>query len=149
MSDVHVKQVIVMRRDLNTRKGKYVSQGGHSVMKVFFDNMEYVEEKYDSELNFSGRIKERYYKLPIPMNKTGDDIKSWIDGIFTKICVSVNSEQELMDVYNKAVELGLPCSLIEDNGLTEFHGVKTKTCCAIGPADSTLIDPITGHLPLL
>ena len=31
------KQVIVMRKDLNMRKGKMIAQGAHASMKVFFD----------------------------------------------------------------------------------------------------------------
>ena len=32
-----IKQVIVLRKDLNMRKGKMVVQGSHASMKVFFD----------------------------------------------------------------------------------------------------------------
>lgn len=76
-------------------------------------------------------------------------IKDWIEGIFTKICVSVDSEEELLEIYNKAKDSGLMCSLIQDVGLTEFGGVPTYTCCAIGPNWDTEIDPITSHLKLL
>ena len=34
------KQVIVMRKDLNMRKGKIISQGSHVSMKVFLDRCE-------------------------------------------------------------------------------------------------------------
>jgi PTH2 family peptidyl-tRNA hydrolase len=77
------------------------------------------------------------------------EMEEWIDGIFTKICVSVNSETELLDIYNKAKSDNLPCSLIQDCGLTEFNNVPTYTCCAIGPDNSEKINKITGHLPLL
>ena len=53
------------------------------------------------------------------------------------------------DIYNKAKDAGLNVCEIIDNGLTEFHGVKTKTCLAIGPDLSDKIDPITGNLKLL
>ncbi len=46
-------------------------------------------------------------------------------------------------------EKGLVCSLIIDAGLTEFGGVPTRTCIAIGPNWSDEIDEITGHLKLL
>jgi len=39
--------------------------------------------------------------------------------------------------------------VIVDSGLTEFHGVKTKTCLAIGPNKKEDIDKITGSLKLL
>lgn len=39
--------------------------------------------------------------------------------------------------------------LIVDNGKTEFNGVKTPTCLAIGPAEDVDLEPVTGHLKLL
>jgi PTH2 family peptidyl-tRNA hydrolase len=39
--------------------------------------------------------------------------------------------------------------MIEDNGATEFNGVKTKTCCAIGPHSDEKFEGVTDHLPLL
>jgi PTH2 family peptidyl-tRNA hydrolase len=73
----------------------------------------------------------------------------WIQGLFTKICVQVGSEEALLDIVAQAKAAGLPVALIEDAGNTEFHGVTTPTCCAIGPADATAIDAITGNLRLL
>lgn len=35
----NVKRVIVLRKDLNMRKGKMVSQGAHAALKVFTDQM--------------------------------------------------------------------------------------------------------------
>ena len=55
----------------------------------------------------------------------------------TKVCVYVNSEEELLDIYQKALDRNLPTVLIEDSGLT------------IGPAISEEIDEVTGHLRLL
>lgn len=130
------KQVIVIRKDLNMRKGKMVAQGSHASMKVFFDRIyrcDLVEDKYN-------------YGIAIRITP---EMQEWVHGLFTKICVSVDSEQELMDVYNKAKAADLPCTLIEDAGLTEFAGKKTLTCCAIGPANEDKINLITGNLKLL
>lgn len=126
-----VKQVIVMRKDLNMRRGKQISQGAHASLKVFFDRM------YTTNIDGQRCI-----------NLTSEECK-WVDFEFTKICVSVNSEQELLDIYNKALTAKLNCSLIKDVGHTEFHGVATYTACAIGPNASEKIDLITGGLPLL
>lgn len=128
------KQVIVMRKDLNMRKGKMIAQGAHASLKVILDLLIEVDhKKYELDLTYEG----------------GNRIYEWVNGIFTKICVSVNSEKELIDIYNEAVVSNIPCSLIQDNGITEFNGVPTYTCCAIGPDDREAIDKITGHLPLL
>jgi len=131
----NIKQVIVMRNDLNMRKGKMCSQSSHSTMKVFLDL---------GEVYYNPEDGKNWFKFPIT-----SEMKEWIEGIFTKICVRVDSEEQLMEVYNKAKEANLPCALIEDAGLTEFNGVVTKTCCAIGPANAEEIDKITGELKLL
>jgi PTH2 family peptidyl-tRNA hydrolase len=134
-----VKQVIVMRKDLKMRKGKMIAQGAHASMKVFFDRISFCDlvEKLDDKLIYEMKI------ISTP------EMKEWAMGIFKKICVGVDAEQELLDVYNKAHDAGLPCAKIVDAGLTEFHGVPTLTCCAIGPANEDKIDIITGHLKLL
>lgn len=78
-----------------------------------------------------------------------EEMKLWKDGIFTKICLGVDSEEKLIEIYEKAKQADLPVALIIDSGLTEFKGVYTKTCLAIGPDLSEKIDAITGHLKLL
>lgn len=118
------KQIIILRKDLNMRKGKMVAQGAHASMAVILEEQ--------NRLNY-----------PSPA------VAEWLNGKFTKICVSVSSEQELLDIYHKARTLLIPCSLIQDAGLTEFGGVPTYTSVAIGPAYPEEIDPITKHLPLL
>ena len=61
------------------------------------------------------------------------------------------NEDELVSLYNniKKEAPEIPIVMIEDNGLTEFHGVKTKTCIGIGPWVSEEIDKFTKHLKLL
>lgn len=132
------KQVIVMRKDLNMRKGKMIAQGSHACLKVILDTM------FKSDITYrSGRVDR------ILATDKKSAIEDWIQGRFTKVCLYVESEKELDDLYNKAKEKGLMCSMIVDAGLTEFNGVPTKTCIAIGPNWSDEIDEITGHLKLL
>ena len=76
-------------------------------------------------------------------------MQAWLTGRFTKVCVSVDSEQRSMTSSLRAKAAGVPCALIVDAGQTEFHGVPTKTCCAVGPAWVDEVDAITGALPLL
>jgi PTH2 family peptidyl-tRNA hydrolase len=127
-----VKQVIVMRKDLNMRKGKMVAQGSHASMAAILNEMSYGEDEY-------GMAKRDMTPA----------LKQWLSGSFTKICLSVDSEQELLDIVQKAESARLYCALITDAGKTEFNGVPTITCCAIGPAYEDEIDVITGHLKLL
>ena len=74
--------------------------------------------------------------------------RAWIENSFTKVCVRVHSEEELIAIRDKAMEASLVVQLITDSGRTEFHGVATHTCLAIGPDYADLIDPITGELEL-
>lgn len=130
MSDV--KQVIVMRTDLNMRKGKMIAQGAHASIAFLTNKMKY--KGFDP----SKRI--------IDITPQED---AWMEGRFTKICVRVDSEEQLDEIHAKATEAGLVSHLITDAGLTEFDGVPTKTCLAIGPDYSEKIDVITGDLKLL
>lgn len=113
-----MKQIIVVRKDLKMRRGKEIAQGAHASIKATLENM--------------------------------DDprVVTWLDGAFTKICVVVNSEEELLELHQKAVDNGLITGLIRDNGLTEFGGVPTYTTLAIGPDLPEKLAPVTGHLKL-
>lgn len=134
MSKTEPKQVIVVRKDLGMRKGKIGAQSAHAAMAVILNQM---------SVNASGTKVTRSLEL-----KKDDPMQMWLEGRFTKICVSVDSEAQLLDVYQQARSAGLPCALITDAGLTEFGGVPTKTCVAIGPAWPEDIDKITGELKL-
>jgi PTH2 family peptidyl-tRNA hydrolase len=125
------KQVIVMRKDLGMRKGKMIAQGAHASLKVLLD---------------AGAVDPRGTSFTIPLDTA---LASWLGGRFTKICVSVDSEAALEAIVDRARAAGVPCALIVDAGTTEFHGVPTRTCCAVGPAWSDAVDAITGRLPLL
>jgi PTH2 family peptidyl-tRNA hydrolase len=123
------KQVVVIRKDLGMRKGKFVAQGCHA-----------------SEMAVFGRGYIQDNELRIPLDA---DIGPWLLGLFAKAVVYVQSEAELRDVYERALAAGLPCALIEDSGLTEFHRVPTLTAVAVGPALIEKVNRITGELPLL
>ena len=114
------KQVLVLRNDLNMRKGKMIAQGAHASMAAFME-----------------------------ANPEDPALLDWLDGACAKIAVSVPSEEALLDVYERANAAGLPCSLIVDAGRTEFGGVPTRTAVAVGPGWSEDVDRITGELKLL
>ena len=54
----------------------------------------------------------------------------------------------MLEIDKKAKELGFISALIQDAGMTEFHGEPTYTCLALEPALPEQVDPITGDLPL-
>jgi PTH2 family peptidyl-tRNA hydrolase len=131
VSDERVaKQVIVMRKDLGMRKGKMIAQGAHASLEVLTDRRTNVDEE-----SFTIALTPAMH--------------AWLTGRFTKVCVSVDSEEALDAVVTRARAANVPVALITDAGKTEFHGVPTKTCCAVGPAWTDEVDAITGELPLL
>lgn len=134
MSDT--RQVIVVRKDLNMRKGKIAAQTAHASM-AFLSKI-YMTSPSGVDI------------FPLIFKTAISDVElEWLKDSFTKIVVSVDSEDELMEIFHAAEVAGLVVNLITDNGTTEFNGVPTKTCLAIGPDFKEKIDPITGHLKLL
>lgn len=134
------KQVIVIRKDLNMRKGKMIAQGSHASMAFLTKTLKIRpcskfivgdEEWSSAKINVS------------------EETISWLDNSFRKIVCYVDSEEELLEIHNKALNAGLISHLIEDNGTTEFGGIKTKTCIAIGPHFCSKFEGLTDHLPLL
>jgi PTH2 family peptidyl-tRNA hydrolase len=126
----NIKQVIVVRKDLNMRKGKLAAQVAHASMKFLLDN------------NEAERANELLVKL-------SQEEAEWVNGLFTKIVVGVDSESALQDLMLKAKLEGITHYAIIDAGLTEFNGVPTLTCVAFGPEESSTLDNLTGHLKLL
>ena len=124
-----IKQVIVMRHDLKMRRGKQIAQGAHASMSFIC-----------RRLQESGSVS---------LDDVTDAQRAWLTGSFAKVCCRVDSEEELLEIHDKALEAGLEVHLITDSGKTEFHGEPTDTCLAIGPGDAEKIDEITGHLQLL
>lgn len=132
-----------MRTDLKMRKGKMISQGAHASMKIFFD----MWTTHNSMKGDGSNLKRcKNYVLSADIDSA---VQEWIDGAFTKITVGIDSEEKLVELYEAAKDLNVPCSLVEDNGLTEFKGVKTKTAVAIGPTYPSVVSHITGDLKLL
>ena len=112
-----IKQAIILRTDLNMRKGKMCSQAAHASV-------------YSTQAH-------------------NPKFKEWLDSGMTKITLGCKSEEELFALYNQALSQGLPAYLVKDLGKTEFKGVETPTCIAIGPDEDFLIDQITKDLKLL
>lgn len=131
-----IKQVIVMRTTYpieggskKLRRGKEIAQACHASIAFLTNRLKKISNNtYQIELS---NIEEQ-----------------WVKGIFTKICLKVETEEQLLEIEKKAKEKGLVCHLITDRGLTEFKGIPTNTCLSIGPDESEKIDEVTGNLEL-
>lgn len=116
-----IKQVIVIRRDLKMRRGKEIAQGAHASLRAYLM----------ADTFHGGVITNQW-------SRTGE----------TKIVLQVSSEVELLYIYDRATKADLPCSLVKDEGRTEFGNVPTITAMAIGPYFSEQIDDITAGYEL-
>ena len=135
------KQVIVMRTDLNMRKGKMAVQAAHAAIGSVF------EQDIHSRMN---RYFPRLFRL---FASSREELErqmfwNWYENGMPKICVGIPSEEGLIDVISKAKNLGLRVTTVNDAGKTELEP-GTLTCCAIGPNTTEMVDRVTGGLKLL
>ena len=151
---MNTKQVIVFRKDLlkgpnAIRKGKFGAQVAHASLGALLKLFN-ISKKEPIRLGSYGDIEpgqiQYEYSVIFGENTVLDD---WLNGKFTKVVVSVDSDEELVALNKALDETIIPHALITDSGLTEFHGVPTNTCLGIGPYEAEEIDKFTGNLPLL
>lgn len=154
-----IKQVIVFRTNYpdgkggtrKLRRGKEIAQSCHASIAFLTKKIQCLLG-VDRALPFIPDDPAEAYVSGFnaaidALNMTTVEI-DWIDGIFTKVCLKVETEEGLLEIHRKAMEKGLQCNLITDRGLTEFGGVPTNTCLAIGPDEARKIDEVTGDLEL-
>lgn len=135
------KQMIIMRKDLKMRKGKIAAQAGHACVTAVLMALE-KENRLNQVRTYSAGI------CLVPSNMDKTPLSEWFEKGVAKICVYVDSEEELLEIDRKAKEEGIISALIRDAGITEFHGEPTYTCLALEPLSSETADKITGKLPL-
>ena len=114
-----IKQVIVIRTDLDMGKGKIAAQVGHACVlgaeHVRKSNPEWFSEWWAGQ---------------------------------EKIVLKVANLKELEQVKQVAIEFAGPWAEVTDAGHTQI-APGTTTCISIGPAPEEKIDKITGDLKLL
>lgn len=113
-------QVLVVRTDLKMGKGKCCAQVAHASIAAFLKSQE---------------------------RKWGSDYQEWLDEGMQKIVVKVESEKELLQLFEQ-VKNKFPAALIADAGHTQITP-GSKTCIGIGPAKESELKRYTGHLKLL
>ena len=114
-----IKQVIVVRTDLDMGNGKIAAQVGHACV-----------------------LGAEHVRKSNP-----EWFSQWWEGQ-EKVVLKVSSLKELEQVKQDAIELDLPWSEVTDAGHTQISP-GTTTCISIGPAPEEKIDRITGDLKLL
>ncbi len=76
------------------------------------------------------------------------DFRAWLRDGQPKVVLKVGSEEQLYEIAGQAQAARLPVQVIHDAGRTQV-AEGTPTCCAVGPAEASRIDAITGELSLL
>lgn len=135
-SNNEIRQVILMRTDLNMPIGKMISQGCHASMGALLKQT----RRYKTSDNTT-KIELEYGE--------NSYMYEWLEGIFTKITLAVKSEEKLLNLVKKAEDAGINTCIITDSGKTVFNGVPTITCACLGIASKEELDKITGRLRLL
>lgn len=135
------KMMIVMRRDLKMRKGKIAAQAGHACTEALLMALSKENRINDLVMTDEGMMLNTDGKSDSPLT-------DWFNYGCAKICVYVDSEKELLNIAALAKEKGIIVAVITDAGMTEFHGEPTKTCLALEPLPSEIVDELTGDLPL-
>ena len=143
----NTKQVIVWRNDLKVRTGKKMAMAAHASMAFLTKDGEMKDEIFS--MAFGDERYQFFTNETLDMHRHYDEIKHWLENSFRKIVCYVNSEEEFDSIHQKALDNGLISHIVIDNGATEFNGVLTKTCLAIGPHYDERFIGISDHLPLL
>lgn len=115
-----MKQVIVIRKDLNMRKGKMIAQGCHASLGAYLQS---------NVLDITDWNEMGARKIVLGCNSEEELLKLENE-------ISINLSH-------------VPLYLVTDSGLTEFHGEPTKTALGIGPVNDDVINPYTDKLVLL
>lgn len=126
------KQWIIARKDLAMPPGKLAAQVAHASMGALLQGS---RNQVDDDLVNEYRI--------IPVDH---DLNSWLNGRFTKVVLEINSEEELLNLYNAARTEGKRVSKIIDSGLTVFNGQPTLTCVGLGPHSPEDVKHLVGSL---
>jgi PTH2 family peptidyl-tRNA hydrolase len=139
----NVKEVMVMRekfpnpktgQPMGMNKGKFGAQCAHAAMAWLTRRMHKTGQTRVSK----GMLMIEYVaELSIPES-------DWKEELFTKVVLGVETEEELLDTFERAKAAGIEAHLITDAGLTEFGGVPTNTAVGLGPDYAGRIDIITG-----
>ena len=136
------KQMLVVRRDLHMRKGKIAAQASHAAVEAVLKAI--LKEGRTGQLRTT---PEGWVYLEAPEGEESP-LTDWFRYGMAKICVYVDSEEELLALDRQAREAGVTTALIQDAGMTEFHGEPTYTALAFEPLEAARADELTGTLPL-
>ena len=140
-----MKQIIIVRKDLNMSKGKMAAQVAHASMAFLINAI-----KNCSNIS---RFDTSYYNCGFLIPK--ELYENWICGSFTKVILEAKNKYQLEKVYTIANELGFKEGIhyfpIKDNCYTELEPEevdendigRTLTCVGFIPLDDETANKIS------
>jgi len=151
------KQVIVFRTEFpNSKggikkmsKGKMIAQGSHASMAFLSSEMAYSIEQVKHSAALASPRPEAVLDGVSFSARFTEAQRHWLTNSFAKVCLQVKTEEELDAVHDLALAAGMTVHKIVDSGRTEFDGVPTATCVAIGPDWVDMFEGITDDLRML
>jgi len=118
-----MKQVIVIRRDLEMSRGKEIAQGAHASLGAYHDTLDRVG--------------------PVGL----DYLEEWQEGGNKKVVCAVSSREELLRLVDLAERHNVGHYLVKDRGGTELQP-DTPTALGLGPDLNSIVDRVSGDLEL-
>ena len=118
------KLVLVVRTDLGMGRGKIAAQVAHAAVTAVLA----AQGAQDAQ--------------------RGSDFRAWLLEGQPKVVLRAGSAAELSQIADAARAAGLAAEIIRDAGRTQL-APGTLTCCAVGPAENSQVDAVTGGLALL
>ena len=140
-----MKQIIIVRKDLNMSKGKMAAQVAHA-------SMAFLTNAIKNCSNIS-KFDTSYYNCGFLIPK--ELYENWICGSFTKVILEAKNKYQLEKVYTIANELGFKEGIhyfpIKDNCYTELEPEETDeddigrtlTCVGFIPLDDETANKIS------
>eukprot|EP01057_Protomagalhaensia_wolfi_P002736 Protomagalhaensia_wolfi_Nauph_80__2735@NODE_2861_length_964_cov_15_057297_g2245_i0_p1_GENE_NODE_2861_length_964_cov_15_057297_g2245_i0NODE_2861_length_964_cov_15_057297_g2245_i0_p1_ORF_typecomplete_len207_score22_17PTH2/PF01981_16/4_5e45PhoR/PF11808_8/0_17PhoR/PF11808_8/5_4e02IncD/PF17628_2/0_13_NODE_2861_length_964_cov_15_057297_g2245_i0313933 len=119
-SDDDLKMVLCVRTDLAMGKGKIAAQCGHAALGLF------------------QKCQRRHF----------GQLEKWQRQGQAKVVLKIKDEPEMHQLYAAALQAKVPAFIVHDAGRTQIAS-GSATVLAVGPASTSLVDSITGHLKLL
>jgi len=122
-----VKQTIVIRKDLNIKKGRLASLAISAAMKFIIDNND----------------AERGDELHVQLSSEEAD---WIRNLSSKEVLGIDSQDALSDLVFRAELAGVNVYSIFDDRRMENDQNPELLCAAFGPDNDDIINQIIGNL---
>lgn len=140
-----MRQVVIVRKDLQMSPGKLAAQVAHASMAWLTSELrsKYTAGNYEERLDDKNGHQTAYYRIPVNIDK--DIFDGWINGSFTKTVCEAKNLNGINKAKQIADEMGLKEGsdyfIIRDNCLTELtpeevdeNGIgRTVTCIGFKP----------------